>query len=137
MVSAVPCATLLWHMSRLSYCCKHAMEITSFVTLLLWCLSSSPPIVWFLAVLAISLARMVPSAAVVLLSFFVTWQKFMAGLTPEALGLVPHAHAYISPAATLPGDIRYLHIAQEAEFSIGVFVLPPGACIPLHDHPNM
>lgn len=59
----------------------------------------------------------------------------MAMLTPEALGLVPYAHPYITPPA--PGEIRYLHIAQEAEFSVGVFVFPPGTRIPLHDHPNM
>lgn len=61
----------------------------------------------------------------------------MAMLTPEALGMVPYAHPYISPPSILSGEIRYLHIAQEATFSIGVFVLPPGACIPLHDHPDM
>lgn len=61
----------------------------------------------------------------------------MATLTPEAVGLVPYAHTNITPASTLPGEIRYLHIAQESGFSIGIFVMPPGACIPLHDHPNM
>eukprot|EP00903_Cladosiphon_okamuranus_P012342 g11571.t1 len=64
-------------------------------------------------------------------------EQTMAMLTPETIGMVPYAHAYITPAATLPGEIRYLHVAQEATFSVGVFVLPPGACIPLHDHPNM
>lgn len=62
----------------------------------------------------------------------------MSMFTPELLGLVPQAaHAYILPVTMRPLDIRYLHIAQEEGFSIGVFVLPPGACIPLHSHPNM
>lgn len=64
------------------------------------------------------------------------WQT-MSMLTPAALGMVPNAHEYIIPAAALPGEIRYIHLAQEATFSMGVFVLPPGACIPLHDHPDM
>ncbi|CAM9306513.1 unnamed protein product, partial [Ectocarpus sp. 8 AP-2014] len=64
-------------------------------------------------------------------------EQAMAMLTPEALGMVPYAHPYISPPSILSAEIRYLHIAQEATFSIGVFVLPPGACIPLHDHPDM
>lgn len=63
--------------------------------------------------------------------------QVMAMLTPEAVGLVPYAHTNITPAPTLPGEIRYLHIAQESGFSIGIFIMPPGACIPLHDHPNM
>ena len=68
---------------------------------------------------------------------FTTRPQTMAMLTPETVGMVPYAHAFITPAATFPGEIRYLHLAQEATFSMGVFVLPPGACIPLHDHPNM
>ncbi|CAM9628766.1 unnamed protein product [Ascophyllum nodosum] len=63
--------------------------------------------------------------------------QLVSTFTPEHLGLVPQAHAYITPATAYPTDIRYLHMAQEAGFSIGVFVLPPGACMPLHDHPNM
>jgi len=33
--------------------------------------------------------------------------------------------------------VRYLHVAENEVFSIGVFVFPPNAKIPLHDHPGM
>lgn len=70
-------------------------------------------------------------------SFYRWFAQFVASLTPQSLGLAPDAHERITPPA-LPGNIRYLHIDQVAgAYSIGVFVLPPRACIPLHDHPNM
>lgn len=34
-------------------------------------------------------------------------------------------------------EIVYVHIADSPAVSMAVFVLPPGGCIPLHDHPNM
>ena len=34
-------------------------------------------------------------------------------------------------------DIEYLHIYGDSALSIGIFVFPPSACIPLHDHPEM
>ncbi|CAM9139742.1 unnamed protein product [Discosporangium mesarthrocarpum] len=58
-------------------------------------------------------------------------------ITPEAVGLAPDAHNHIHPPSLDPGDVRYLHIAQDRDFSIGIFVFPPGSCIPLHDHPHM
>lgn len=34
--------------------------------------------------------------------------------------------------------VRYLHVAEmEGTYSVGVFVFPPRATIPLHDHPGM
>jgi len=34
--------------------------------------------------------------------------------------------------------VRYLHVHEEdLKYSVGVFVFPPGARIPLHDHPGM
>lgn len=34
--------------------------------------------------------------------------------------------------------IRYLHMKESTNcFSAGIFIFPPGAVIPLHDHPNM
>jgi plant cysteine oxidase len=36
------------------------------------------------------------------------------------------------------GDpIGYPHVFRDSLLSIGIFVLPEGAVIPLHDHPNM
>ncbi|DBA03727.1 TPA: hypothetical protein N0F65_004144 [Lagenidium giganteum] len=33
--------------------------------------------------------------------------------------------------------VRYQHIWEDERVSIGIFILPPGASIPLHDHPDM
>lgn len=36
-----------------------------------------------------------------------------------------------------PNNIRYLRIAEHTEYSAGIFVFPPFARMPLHDHPGM
>lgn len=36
-----------------------------------------------------------------------------------------------------PGEVGYVSVADEPEFTIGIFLLAPGATIPLHDHPEM
>ncbi|NWW07367.1 AEDO dioxygenase, partial [Oreocharis arfaki] len=33
--------------------------------------------------------------------------------------------------------VSYMHICETESFSMGVFLLRSGACIPLHDHPGM
>jgi hypothetical protein len=33
--------------------------------------------------------------------------------------------------------VTYLHVHEDADLSLGVFCLPRGACLPLHNHPNM
>ncbi|CAB1445268.1 unnamed protein product [Pleuronectes platessa] len=33
--------------------------------------------------------------------------------------------------------VTYMHICETEVFSMGVFLLRPGASIPLHDHPDM
>lgn len=33
--------------------------------------------------------------------------------------------------------MTYLHIYEDSAFSLGVFMLPAGTSIPLHDHPDM
>ncbi|XP_028324568.1 2-aminoethanethiol dioxygenase-like [Gouania willdenowi] len=33
--------------------------------------------------------------------------------------------------------VSYMHICETEQFSMGVFLLRPGASIPLHDHPDM
>ena len=49
-------------------------------------------------------------------------------------------HELISPrqCGRMAGCVRYLHMTERQNlYSIGVFVFPPGASIPLHDHPDM
>ncbi|XP_061913829.1 2-aminoethanethiol (cysteamine) dioxygenase b [Entelurus aequoreus] len=44
------------------------------------------------------------------------------------------------PAAPPPRGappVTYMHICETEHFSMGVFLLKSGACIPLHDHPGM
>mmetsp|Transcript_53100 Transcript_53100/g.63950 ORF Transcript_53100/g.63950 Transcript_53100/m.63950 type:complete len:377 (+) Transcript_53100:65-1195(+) len=46
------------------------------------------------------------------------------------------------PACWIEGDshrcVRYLHVTENpGRYSVGIFVFPPGASIPLHDHPEM
>lgn len=33
--------------------------------------------------------------------------------------------------------INYFSLVEENDFTIGIFILPPGGVIPLHDHPDM
>lgn len=43
-----------------------------------------------------------------------------------------------TPSNVKGNYVRYLHVTEsEAHYSIGVFVFPPNATIPLHDHPGM
>jgi hypothetical protein len=49
-------------------------------------------------------------------------------------------HELITPrqCGKMAGGVRYLHMIERQNlYSIGIFVFPPGADIPLHDHPNM
>jgi len=44
------------------------------------------------------------------------------------------------PREEIPGKgpiIRYMHIFEDDVISMGIFLLPKGASIPLHDHPQM
>eukprot|EP00471_Norrisiella_sphaerica_P006182 CAMPEP_0184489726 /NCGR_PEP_ID=MMETSP0113_2-20130426/16208_1 /TAXON_ID=91329 /ORGANISM="Norrisiella sphaerica, Strain BC52" /LENGTH=254 /DNA_ID=CAMNT_0026873313 /DNA_START=353 /DNA_END=1117 /DNA_ORIENTATION=+ len=39
---------------------------------------------------------------------------------------------------TFPEEaVGYIPVYEEEDFEIGIFAFPPGACIPLHDHPGM
>ena len=40
-------------------------------------------------------------------------------------------------ASSGSAPVIYMHICETEVFSMGVFVLRPGASIPLHDHPGM
>ena len=54
---------------------------------------------------------------------------------------VPPIHDRISPSYQGDGEtqiVRYIHVKEAPnKYSLGVFVFPPNAEIPLHDHPNM
>lgn len=39
--------------------------------------------------------------------------------------------------ARAPAETVYVHVGDSPSVSMAVFVLPPGGCIPLHDHPDM
>ena len=55
----------------------------------------------------------------------------------DAVQVVP-IHELITPRERNRNHVRYLHLAErEDAYSVGVFVFPPGATIPLHDHPGM
>ena len=46
-------------------------------------------------------------------------------------------HDLITPTCD-PGTVRYVHLSEvEGQYSMGVFIFPPMAVIPLHDHPGM
>jgi len=40
-------------------------------------------------------------------------------------------------ASRPPRVVTYLHVHEDADLSLGIFCLPRGACLPLHNHPNM
>ena len=47
-------------------------------------------------------------------------------------------HHLVTPSYKNQQDIvRYLSVAEKAQYSVGIFVFPPGSRIPLHDHPDM
>ncbi|GBG30777.1 Plant cysteine oxidase 2 [Hondaea fermentalgiana] len=39
--------------------------------------------------------------------------------------------------ASKPAETYYYHITETSRYSIGIFILPPGGRIPMHDHPRM
>ncbi|KAJ6661585.1 hypothetical protein lerEdw1_013824 [Lerista edwardsae] len=53
----------------------------------------------------------------------------------EDLRLAPRGPSAV-PGPVQP-PVSYMHICETESFSMGVFVLRAGACIPLHDHPDM
>ena len=57
----------------------------------------------------------------------------------DTVQVVP-IHELITPRqyGQMAGCVRYLHITERQNlYSIGIFLFPPSARIPLHDHPNM
>ncbi|KAM8806194.1 2-aminoethanethiol dioxygenase [Eudromia elegans] len=58
----------------------------------------------------------------------------------EDLHLPPPGPAPVpagGPRAGAVPPVSYMHICETESFSMGVFLLRGGACIPLHDHPGM
>lgn len=48
-------------------------------------------------------------------------------------------HDEVTPIRHRKGTIvRYVHVSEVPDkYSVGIFIFPPNACIPLHDHPHM
>ena len=59
--------------------------------------------------------------------------KAMDDVTAVAAALAPGTGA----GSAANGPICYHHIYSDTSLSMSIFVLPPGGCIPLHDHPGM
>lgn len=57
-------------------------------------------------------------------------EQAMDALTADNLAIYPDG---LEPG----GPVAYHHVYSDASLSIGVFVLPAGSAIPLHDHPDM
>ncbi|XP_061646710.1 2-aminoethanethiol (cysteamine) dioxygenase b [Phyllopteryx taeniolatus] len=62
----------------------------------------------------------------------------------QLLGLLSQVRAAdlrLAPPGSRPPrgapPVTYMHICETDHFSMGVFLLQSGACIPLHDHPGM
>jgi len=43
----------------------------------------------------------------------------------------------VKPLETEGRTIGYVPMVEEQHFTVGIFIIPPGARIPLHDHPDM
>ncbi|XP_019394003.1 PREDICTED: 2-aminoethanethiol dioxygenase [Crocodylus porosus] len=69
-------------------------------------------------------------------------QQLLNEVRAEDLRLAPRGPAAMpmpgaaGAAGTAP-PVSYMHICETESFSMGVFLLRSGACIPLHDHPGM
>ncbi|KDO30579.1 hypothetical protein SPRG_04480 [Saprolegnia parasitica CBS 223.65] len=59
------------------------------------------------------------------------------GILPIHVGLEVPTPATAETLYRGSKAIRYIHIYEDRDVSIGIFVLPPGATIPLHNHPDM
>jgi predicted metal-dependent enzyme (double-stranded beta helix superfamily) len=61
----------------------------------------------------------------------------VSSITAEDVGLPPQPHLHVEPQSPT-GDIRYLHLAEEEnQYLMCLFILPPQAVMPLHDHQSM
>ncbi|NWH59015.1 AEDO dioxygenase, partial [Geococcyx californianus] len=62
-------------------------------------------------------------------------QQLLDEVRAEDLRLSPRGPGPARGGAGPP--VSYMHICETESFSMGVFLLRSGACIPLHDHPGM
>ncbi|CAB1439204.1 unnamed protein product [Pleuronectes platessa] len=59
-------------------------------------------------------------------------------ISPVTVKIAPRKSKPSSGAAGLQSPpVTYMHICETEVFSMGLFLLRPGASIPLHDHPDM
>ncbi|KAA0186292.1 2-aminoethanethiol dioxygenase [Fasciolopsis buskii] len=45
--------------------------------------------------------------------------------------------SWVSDSQVYAAPVAYVHITGNEVFSMNIFILQPGSCIPLHDHPGM
>ncbi|KAJ8491721.1 hypothetical protein OPV22_013442 [Ensete ventricosum] len=64
-------------------------------------------------------------------------RSVLDGVVPADVGLSPNLPFFRDVGAGGPPPVTYLHLYECPKFSIGIFCLPQGAVIPLHDHPAM
>ncbi|NXL75042.1 AEDO dioxygenase, partial [Leptocoma aspasia] len=69
-------------------------------------------------------------------------QQLLDEVRAEDLHLAPRGPSAAAaggdpPWAGVVPPVSYMHICETESFSMGVFLLRSGACIPLHDHPGM
>ncbi|XP_051883304.1 2-aminoethanethiol dioxygenase-like [Pristis pectinata] len=63
--------------------------------------------------------------------------KLVEKIRAEDLNLGPRRNCGPPLGAHQGPPVTYMHICETDCFSMGVFLLQSGACIPLHDHPGM
>uniref|UniRef100_A0A7S3PJT8 Cysteine dioxygenase n=1 Tax=Aplanochytrium stocchinoi TaxID=215587 RepID=A0A7S3PJT8_9STRA len=56
--------------------------------------------------------------------------KLASEITLDELGIT-------KPLETEGNRVSYIPVLEEEEFTIGIFIIPPGGRVPLHNHPDM
>ncbi|XP_009415343.2 plant cysteine oxidase 2-like isoform X1 [Musa acuminata AAA Group] len=64
-------------------------------------------------------------------------RSVLDAVMPADVGLSPNLSFFRDVGTGGPPPVTYLHLYECPKFSIGIFCLPQGAVIPLHDHPAM
>lgn len=63
--------------------------------------------------------------------------SLLSQITAADLNIAPPKKPSASSKQPPSAPVTYMHICETDAFSMGVFLLTPGASIPLHDHPGM